>query len=167
MRATWTPDRHWAVQASHGFLHSPEAQEPGADERRTTASVHYATIQANGGGLATTVGWAVKDKRPGRALAAWLAEATWNLDRHHSVFGRVEALANDELFPDPASPLHDRAFHVAKAEGGYAYRLPIVGPVGVALGGSLAGYRKPAALDPVYGRAPVSWTLFAKFALGL
>ncbi len=167
VRATWTPDPHWAVQASTGHLHSPEAQEPGANEQRTTASVQYATRQANGGGLATTFGWSVKDKLPGRALTAWLAEANWNLDRHHSLFGRVENVDNDELFPDVMSPLHDQAFRVTKAEGGYAYRLPIVGPVGVALGGSLAGYLKPAALDPVYGNAPVSWTLFAKFALGL
>ncbi|MGI4732659.1 MAG: hypothetical protein ACRYFW_13070 [Janthinobacterium lividum] len=167
VRATWTPSPHWAVQASTGFLHSPEAQEPDADERRTTASVNYATRQANGGGLATTLGWAVKDKRPGRALAAWLAEANWSIDRHHSLFGRIESVRNDEFFPNPASPLHDRPFRVAKAEGGYAYRMAITGPLGVALGGTLAGYAKPATLDPVYGDAPVSWTLFAKFALGL
>lgn len=167
VRATWTPGPHWAVQASRGHLHSPEGQEPDANENRTTASVQYATQQANGGGVATTFGWSVKAKLPGRSLPAYLAEANWNVDRHHSVFGRVEQVANDELFPDVASPLHDAKFRVTKAEGGYAYRLPIVGPLGVALGGTLAGYAKPAALDPVYGNTPVSWTLFAKFALGL
>ena len=34
------------------------------------------------------------------------------------------------------------------------------------LGGALASYVKPAALDAVYGNAPVSYTLFAKLSLG-
>ena len=166
MRGTWTPTPALAVQVSHGRLREPEPQEPGVDEARTTASVHYAT-----GGLTTTLAWAVKDRRPGRALPALLAEASWEIDGHHAVFGRVEHVANDELFPDPADPRHDRVFHVTKAEGGYAYRLPIAnvlgGAFGVALGGTVAAYAKPAALAAAYGRAPVSWTLFSKFVLGL
>ncbi|WP_267394004.1 MULTISPECIES: hypothetical protein [unclassified Sphingomonas] len=161
VRGSWTPSPHWAVQVSHGRLDSPEEQHPGEDEARTTASVQYAT-----GGLATTVAYALKDRLPGRALSAWLGEASWEIDRHHVIFGRVENVANDELFPDEASPLHDAKFRVTKVEAGYAYRLRISGPLGVALGGTVAGYAKPAALDTAYGD-PVSWTLFAKFALGI
>ena len=162
VRGSWTPSAHLAVQASHGWLHSPEAQQPGIDEARTTASVQYAA-----GGLTTTVGYGLKDHRPGRALPAFLAEASWEIDRHHAVFGRVEHVANDELFPDPADPRHDRVFRVTKAEGGYAYRLRVLGPFGVALGGTLAAYAKPAALRTAYGRGTASWTLFSKFVLGL
>ena len=73
----------------------------------------------------------------------------------------------DELFPDEADPRHDRPYRVARFEGGYAYRVPIAGPLGVALGGTVATYAKPAALDAAYGNAPVSGTLFAKLVLGL
>ena len=166
VRGTWTPSEHLAVQVSHGWLHSPEAQEPGLDEARTTASIQYAT-----GGLTTTFGYGLKDHRPttggARALPAFLAEASWEIGRHHAVFGRVEHVANDELFPVETDPLHGRVFHVTKAEGGYAYRLPIAGPLGVALGGTVAAYAKPAVLDVAYGHAPVSWTLFSKFVVGL
>lgn len=162
VRGTWTPSPHWAVQVSHGYLHSPEEQHPGEDEARTTASVQYAS-----GGLTTTFAWGLKDRVPGRALSAFLAEASWEIGRHHAVFGRVENVDNDELFPDDADPLHDRVFRVTKAEAGYAYRLPIAGPWGVALGGTVAAYAKPAVLDAAYGDAPVSWTLFAKLELGL
>jgi len=162
VRGTWTPSPHWAVQISHGYLKQPEAQHGGEDEARTTASVQFAS-----GRLTTTFAWGLKDRVPGRALSALLAEASWEIGRHHALFGRVETVNNDELFPDEADPLHDRPFRVTKAEGGYAYRLPIAGPVSVALGGTVAGYLKPEALDAVYGDAPVSWTLFAKFALGL
>lgn len=162
VRGSWTPSSHWAVQVSHGRLHSPEETHSDEDEARTTASVQYAAA-----GLTTTFAWARKDRLPGRALDALLAEATWEIDRHHAIFGRIENVANDELFPDEASPLHDRPFRVTKMEGGYAYRLPISGPFGVALGGTVAGYAKPQVLDAAYGDAPVSWTLFAKFAFGL
>ncbi len=162
VRGTWTPSPFVAVQVSHGRLKSPEEAHPGEDEARTTASVQYARA-----GLATTFAWSLKDRLPGEALSAFLAEATYEVTARHAVFGRVENVANDELFPDETDPLHDRKFRVTKFEAGYAYRLPIVGPLGVALGGTVATYAKPAALDAAYGKAPVSWTLFSKIALGL
>jgi len=161
VRATWTPSPAWALQVSHGRIESPEQLEPHLDEARTTASVQYAK-----GGLSTIVAFSAKKKLPGRTLTAWLAEANWDVDRHHSIFGRAENVANDELFPNIADPLHDRAFRVSKFEGGYAYRLKLPGPFGLALGGALAAYAKPAALDAAYGNAPVSYTLFAKLSLG-
>jgi hypothetical protein len=82
------------------------------------------------------------------------------------LFGRIENVANDELFPDPLSPLRDQKFRVTRFEGGYAYRMKLTGPLGLALGGSLAAYAKPAALDAAYGDAPVSYTLFARLSLG-
>lgn len=162
VRGTWTPSPFWAVQVSHGRLKEPEAQHPGEDENRSTASVQYAR-----GGLATTFAYSLKDRVPGEKLSAFLAEATYELSARHAVFGRVENVANDELFPDEGDPLHDREFRVTKAEVGYAYRVPIVGPLGLALGGTVAAYAKPAALEAAYGKTPVSWTLFSKLAVGL
>lgn len=162
VRATWTPSRHVAAQVSHGRLEEPEEQHPGEDERRTTAALHYAR-----GGLTTTVAWSLKDRIGGERLSAWLAEANWEIGRRHALFGRIENVANDELFPDHADPLHDRRFRVTKAEAGYAWRQPLTGPLGLALGGTVAAYAKPAALDVAYGNRPVSWTLFSKLVLGL
>jgi hypothetical protein len=161
LRATLTPSPNWTLQLSHGRLKQPEAMHPGEDERRTTASVHYARP-----GFAAMLGFAAKDRVPGRTLTAWLAEATWDLTPRHSLFGRVENVANDELFPDHADPLHDRSFRVTRFEGGYAYRVPLGGAAELALGGSLAAYAKPAALDGAYGRNPISGTVFARLALG-
>ncbi len=162
VRGTWTPSPFWAVQVSHGHLKEPEAQHPGEDENRSTASVQYAR-----GGLATTFAYSLKDRVPGEKLSAFLAEATYELTPRHAVFGRLENVANDELFPDEGDPLHDTKFRVTKAEVGYAYRVPIVGPLGLALGGTVAAYAKPAALEAAYGKTPVSWTLFSKLAVGL
>src|SRR2546426_2019206 len=40
-RLWFMPNSNWAFQVSHGFLRSPENQEPNVDIRRTTASVQY------------------------------------------------------------------------------------------------------------------------------
>lgn len=162
VRGTWTPSPYVAAQISHGRLKSPEEAHPNENEARTTASVQYAR-----GGLATTFAYSLKNRLPGNDLSAFLAEATYEITPRHAVFGRVENVANDELFPDEDSALHERKFRVTRFEAGYAYRLPIAGPLGVALGGTVAAYAKPAALDVAYGKSPVSWTLFTKVALGL
>ncbi|MEG3177968.1 hypothetical protein U1872_17130 [Sphingomonas sp. RB3P16] len=161
VRATWTPSPAWAVQVSHGRLKSPEQLEPDRDEARTTASVQYARK-----GVSALLAFSNKHLLPGRTLTAWLAEANWDIDRHHTVFARAEDVANDELFPDRTDPLHGRKFRVGKLEGGYAYRMPFVGPFDLALGGSVGVFAKPAALDAAYGKMPVSFSLFAKVSLG-
>lgn len=160
-RATFTPTPHWAIQASYGEIKSPEVTHPGEDEHRFTASAHY----GNGKGLSAMAAFSVKDRVPGAALTAWLGEVNWDMDPANTLFGRVENVANDELFPDHDDPLHDREFRVSKFQLGYARRIP-VGPVEMALGGSVDAYAKPDALDAAYGNNPWGYTLFARFSLG-
>jgi hypothetical protein len=162
VRASWNPSPKWALQASTGRLKQPEASHPGEDEQRTTASVNY----ANGKGLTAMAAFSAKKRLPGDTSTAWLAEANWNISDHHTIFGRVENVSNDELFPDELSPLHDQAFRVSKFQAGYAYRMPLTGPLNLALGGTVSAFAKPAALDTAYGKNPVGFTLFAKFSLG-
>jgi hypothetical protein len=161
VRATWNPSPYWSAQVSYGWLKSPEALEPDTDEARTTATVQYAR-----GGFSALAGYAIKKLFPGRALSAWLGEANWDLTEHHSIFGRVENVANDELFPAVTDPLHDAKFRVTRTELGYAYRLKLVGPVSAAIGGSGFVVAKPSALDTAYGKTPVGWTGFIKLSLG-
>ena len=161
VRATLTPSPNWAFQVSHGHIDEPESTHPGVDEKRTTASAHY----ASGNGLFATAAFSAKDREPGETLTAWLAEANWDITDRHTVFGRFENVANDELFPDHAHPLHDQEFRVSKLQAGYAYTLPL-GPFGLSLGGSVATFFKPDALDAYYGDDPIGYTLFAKLTLG-
>jgi hypothetical protein len=161
LRASFAPSPSWLLQASYGELHSPEAAHPGEDEHRATVSAQY----NDGRGLSAMAAFSAKDRAPGGALTAWLGEVNWDLTKHHTLFGRIENVDNDELFPDHASPLHDVAFRVTKFQAGYAYRLPL-GPVNLALGGTASAFAKPAALDAAYGRSPLGYTVFAKFSLG-
>jgi hypothetical protein len=161
VRATLNPSPNWAAQVSYGRIDEPEPTHPGVDEARTTASVHY----NSGNGLAATAAFSAKNRMPGGTLTAWLAEATWDVTDRHTLFGRFENVANDELFPNHADPLHDVEFRISKIQAGYAYTLPL-GPFGLSLGGSVAKFFKPAALDVVYGDDPMGYTVFAKLTLG-
>ena len=162
VRATVTPTPQWAMQISHARLKQPELTHADEDERRTTASIQY----ANGKGLSALLAFSAKGRVPGETLTAWIGEANWNLNDHHTLFGRVENVRNDELFPDHDSSLHDQPFRVTKVQAGYAYRLKLVGPFALAVGGSASTYAKPAALNAAYGKNPWGYTLFAKLALG-
>jgi hypothetical protein len=161
VRASFAPSPAWLLQASYGVINEPEEQHPGEDEHRTTVSAHY----NNGRGLSAMAAFSAKDRVPGDTLTAWLGEANWDLTDHHTLFGRVENVKNDELFPDHADPLHDQPFRVTKFQAGYAYRLPL-GPVNLALGGTVSAFAKPSALDFAYGSNPMGYTLFARFSLG-
>jgi hypothetical protein len=168
VRATWNPTPNWALQASYGRLKTPEfSTHPTENEHRTTASAHY----DNGRSLSAMLAFSAKNPISGISglgdtSTAWLTEANWELDSHHTLFGRIENVRNDELFPNPFSPLHDTPFRVSKFQTGYAYRLPLSGPLNLAVGGSVSAYAKPAALDTAYGSHPLGYTLFAKFSVG-
>lgn len=162
VRATLTPSPNWAAQVSYGRIDEPEALHPGEDEARTTASVHY----NSGNGLAATAAFSAKNRIPGETLTAWLGEVNWDITKRHTVFGRFENVENDELFPDHDDPLHDRAFRVSKLQAGYAYTLPLANIFALSVGGSVAKFFKPDPLDPVYGKDPMGYTVFAKLTLG-
>jgi len=161
VRASFAPLPAWLLQASYGQIDEPEAQHPGEDEHRTTASVHF----NSGKGLSAMAAFSAMNRVPGDTLTAWLGEVNWDIDRHHTLFGRVENVKNDELFPDHAEPLHDQAFRVTKFQAGYAYRLPL-GPLNLALGGTVSAFAKPDALDFAYGSKPMGYTVFARFSFG-
>lgn len=171
LRGTLTPARDWALQASYGWIKEPEATHPGEDERRFTASAHYASPHGLSAMLAFSAKRRIEDHSaiPGGhdegALTAWLAEANWNLDPANTVFGRFENVANDELFPDHADPLHDQRFRVSKFQAGYARRIPL-GALELALGSSISAYAKPDALDAAYGDSPWGYTVFARLSFG-
>lgn len=161
LRGTLTPSPRWSLQASYGAIREPEATHPGEDERRFTASAHY----ADGGRLSAMLAFSAKRRVPGETLTAWLGEATWHADRHNSLFGRVESVSNDELFPDHAAADHDHALRVTKLQAGYA-RVIRTGLGELALGASAATFLKPARLSASYGATPVQATLFARFNIG-
>lgn len=162
VRASWNPTPNWSAQISHGFIKQPESTHMLENEHRTTASIHFANSR-----LKAMAAFSAKNRDPGDTLTAWLAEANYDLSEHHKLFARAENVKNDELFPDHADPLHDRAFRVTKLMGGYAWTTPLgKSPFNFTIGGSASTYFKSDALDAAYGRNPWGYTLFTRLSLG-
>lgn len=159
LRASWTPNEHWAAQISHGRIESPEVQHPGGNEARTTASLAYGDTR-----FAATLAYAAKHRIGGDTLNAWLVEANWDVMPQVSVFSRAEVVENDELVA-AGDPRHDTAYRTARFEGGAAYRIALGGPAELALGASALATAVPRALAPDYGKG-TGYTLFAKLSLG-
>ena len=158
VRASWNPTATLSMQASHGFLHSPEQLDPDADTHRTTASATYDRPFGTDNHWQTTAAWG-RNATGGHATTdAFLLDSAVSLGRN-TLFGRLEHVEKDELFEGMA--LDGRVFPVTKLSLGGYHSLP-VGRVALDLGGLVSGYGLPRAIKPAYGGEPTSFMLFAR-----
>jgi hypothetical protein len=162
----------WTLQASHGFLKTPEAHEPG-DVRRTTASASWMRKRGNGW-TAATVAYG-RNNKVGGDFNAVLAEATHRFGAN-SVYGRFESLQveSDVLrfgrhtFIGSSKLLAHE--HVPESGEGrdVVSTLTLGGARTVArpwgwdlgAGADVTFYGVPDVLRPYYGDSPVSFHLF-------
>lgn len=172
-RLSIAPNANWTFQISHGFLRSPEGQEPDTDIRRTTASVQYNRPWARGG-LASAFIWGRNHtSRPGEVhnLNGYTFEATVNWRDKNYLYTRLESVDKNELLRAV-----DRAFlgitddHPSFRIGAYTFGgardIWSTKKFSVAIGSDVTFYSKPAILDLLYGNNPVSWKLFLRMRPG-
>jgi len=160
-RLSINPTEHWALQASHGRLHSPEQLEPDVDQDRTTAS---ALVDGRWGGAGHWEGmlaWGQDRNRPGHTTNAWTAEGALAFDERQTAFARLEHVQKDELFVAP-DPLAGTVFAVGEITAGY--RFDWLWGEHAALGLGVAGTlsRIPADLVPAYGTHPAGVLVFVR-----
>ena len=157
-RITTAPTRNWTAQYSYGRLEHPEALEPGS-EFRQSASIEY-NRPLTAGNWATSAVWGRKRKlSDNTVLNSYLLESTLNFLTRNYVYTRMELVDKDELFAD--SPVHP-AFRI----GAYTFggvRDFIHNNYGqIGLGADVTVYSKPAVLEGVYGKSPVSFHVFLR-----
>jgi hypothetical protein len=168
-RLSIAPNRNWTMQLSHGFLRSPEGQEPDTDIRRTTASVQY-NRPLNRGNWASAFIWGRNhSSSPGEVhnLNGYTFESTLNFREKNYVYTRLELVDKNELLRAV-----DRArlgitddhpsFRVGAFTFGGARDVVNNKKVSLAIGSDLTFYSKPSVLDQLYGSHPVSWKLFLR-----
>jgi hypothetical protein len=160
-RVTLDPTDHWSVQASYGFIKSPDQLDPGHQHHRVTGSISFDDTLLESGNAALMLSWG-RNITPGAGHSdSILAEGALDLDGHSVVFGRAEYVrkSGHEL----AVPLvsDEATFDLGQISLGYVYRLGgIPGLVpGLGVSGSLS------VLDPdlrdAYGtRTPVGGIVF-------
>jgi hypothetical protein len=168
----WFRPGAWTFQASHGFLKTPEAHEPG-DVRRTTASASWMRRRASGWTAATAV-YGLNAKAGGD-FNAILPEATHTFGAN-SIYGRAEALQvetdvlrfGQHTFVGSSKLVAHE--HVPESgEGRDVVSTLTLGGVrtlarprgwDLGAGADVTFYGVPQPLRPYYGSSPVSFHVF-------
>jgi len=164
-RLSYNPARNWSMQASLGYLESPEELQPGINQHRATGSVTYNRpfVDAN---WQSIFAWGQDNNAGGgRRLDAYLLESAIEFFHKHTLFARAERVQKDDLFFDD-EPLSGQAFTVGEASLGYIRDIAF-GPHTVwGIGGVGTIGFVPRALWNAYGRQnPLSFMLFMRAKL--
>ncbi|MGZ3458166.1 MAG: hypothetical protein ACXU86_06615 [Archangium sp.] len=165
VRMSVNPTARVSAQVSYGYLKSPELLEPDISVHRLTASATYHAPFGSNGFWATTAVFGRDVEREEAPTNSFLLESSLDLDGHHVVFGRAEAVqktGHELVLPEP---LAHTVFGVGNLVLGYVYNLGPFGPVrpGVGVRGSLDVV--PAGLEPFYGsRTPVGGMVYVRLA---
>ncbi len=166
-RLWFMPNNNWAFQISHGFLRSPEAQEPDADIRRSSASIQY-NRPFNRGNWASAFVWGrnhVSEHGEIINLNSYTAESTVNFLDKNYLYTRLELVDKDDLLT-PADKLRlgitqdHPSFRIGAYTFGGVRDVWTSDKFQFGIGSDLTFYSKPAILDVIYGNNPVSWKLF-------
>jgi hypothetical protein len=159
-RITWNPDDDWSLQASYGFIKSPEQLEPEVDQHRITASATYNRNFGNRN-WQTTLAWGRNVNHPGNTSDEFLVESAISFAAHHTIFVRAENISKDDLFT-PGNRLYGRLFNVSEFSAGYIYDIPVSEHLTLGAGGVASLYGLPSDLKPSYGSSPASFMLFIR-----
>jgi hypothetical protein len=159
-RISWNPGAHWSLQASWGYLRSPEQLQPSVDQHRSSLSAMYGTSLGGASRWDTTLAWGRDDNDPGHRLDAWLLESEVVVAERHTFFLRAEHVREDELF-GPGSPLEGKIVGVGGLSLGYIHDWPVGKHLAFGLGGLVSAYELPTQVQVSYG-TPHSFMLFAR-----
>jgi hypothetical protein len=163
-RVSFAPGRNWAAQYSFGRLIHPEQLEPG-NINRQTASVTY-NHPLTRGNWASTVVWGQNDKRLLKTTQeSFLLESVLNFMERNYAYTRLEFVDKDELQGALIPPGH--SFKIGAYTLGGVRDLLHNPKINLGVGADVTFYSKPGALDPAYGKNPVSTKVFLRIRPGI
>jgi hypothetical protein len=162
-RAWFRPTPSWDIQVSRGFLHEPEALEPG-DQRRTSASVSW--LRFNGGNYTALTAAVGANRRPFSTVHAVLVEATLNV-RKTAIYARAERTSAETeilLFPVVVHRPHlgELVDPIRAVTLGAVQDVARPGPLAIGVGGDVTVYGVPQLLQVTHGDAPLSFHVFVR-----
>lgn len=162
-RLSFSPSAAWTLQASHGFIHSPEALHPEENISRTTASANYSHSFSEESSVDLTALWGVNAIAGQDAEHSLLAEGSVSEFRWNIYF-RYEWLmkSGEELvLPEPEFS-HDALYSMGAGTIGISYDVLHDMLLNVALGGQVSLYQPDIALRPLYGEHPVAAEVYLR-----
>ncbi len=159
VRGSWNPDEHWSLQASWGYLKSPEQLDPTTNENRYTASATYITKVSEDSSIAATLGWGQKDLSDGHRLNGVFLETEYKPATAWTVFARTEWVQNSEI--DAAGMVRS----VGELTLGGIHDWKVADHTKLGLGASYAFDFIPSAVIPSYGSDPHGAMVFVRLVL--
>ena len=155
-RVSWNPDANWSLQASWGYLKSPEQLEPALNENRFTASATYVKPLGEASSFAATLAWGLKKESDGANLNGALFETEYKPADLWTLFARAEWEENNELVPGGAVK------DVQALSLGAIRDFRIAEHLKFGIGALYAFDVVPASLKPVYGSDPHGAMIFTR-----
>jgi hypothetical protein len=153
------------MQVSQGFIKSPEALHPDEDINRTTASInHSMPLHGENHFLTSAFVWGYNDSGDNHKENSFTLESNLQLDRF-AVYGRyenidksAEELALEDEFEDAS------IFNVNAVTVGLNYTILRQFKTNFTLGAQGTFYAADSALDPIYGKNPMSAEVYLRIS---
>lgn len=149
-RLSVNPSANWSLQASGGYLDSPEELEPDVSVVRTTASASHAQ-RFGRRHWTSTLAWGRNTPSSGPATDSVLAETVLDLDHLGATFARAEYVmkSGHDLALDPA--MEDETFAIGTLSIGHTHPVLRAGGLETSLGVRGSAGAIDADLESRYG----------------
>ncbi|HEV8284126.1 MAG TPA: hypothetical protein VGQ09_07440 [Chitinophagaceae bacterium] len=163
-RLSYNPTENWALQASRGFVKSPEVLHPEEDVNRTTASAIYSHELPMKSMLNITALWGLNKIEDHKGENAFLLEGAWNKDRfalytrYEWIQKSVEELNLQSIFADAKSVV----FPINALTLGFNYNLLKYKNTWLSAGSHITIFDADDRLDNLYGKHPVGLEVYLR-----
>ncbi len=162
-RLSVNPTDSLSIQASYGFLASPEALEPDESLHRITASATWTRRLGTSGSWATTAVWGTNLHPHGSPTSSYLLETDLDFDGHNIFFGRGEHVQRIGRELAVAEPGEQSVFDMSSLALGYIHEVELASAVAFGLGARGAVTAIGPSLEPFYGtRWPLGAMIFVR-----
>ena len=168
-RLLFNPSANWAIQASRGFIKSPELNHADEDVNRTTASVqHSVNLGSENRWISSSIVYGLNDSGDDHKESSLLAESNLQLNKW-SVYGRYEWVekSQEELDLYPVDASHDQKFPVSAFTLGLNRQLFSFSNTLLQAGVQASVFAIGDDLKSAYGKVPVSGQVYLRLTPGL
>lgn len=160
-RLSVNPSAQWSLQASYGYLASPEPTMPEVSVQRATASATHAMKLGDRRSLSATLGLGHNDPSEGPVTHSALAEAALDLSHLGTTFARAEYVL--KAGEDFELPMADMTLPVSEVSLGHVHPVARLGDVETALGVRGSVGLVDSQLESRYGtRTPLGMMAFVQ-----
>jgi len=161
-RLSLNPNANWAIQASHGWIKSPEIIHSNQDVNRTIVSAIYALPLNKENSINATALWGLNQVKGHDGENAFLLEGAYRIKKF-SFYTRYEYVQKsaEELSLEGYLYGHD-ALGINAISLGFNYDILKFNKLRTAIGGQATLYQTNSSLNHLYGKNPAGAQVFLR-----